>query len=154
MLFSHFPVCEFHKKDQQKPVLMDASRPSNSGALLENKDVTSPSEEDASDAMTAQRQQIAQHEDRNGSLSELDDSDDPEALERSKSTRSIADTLPWYRELLFVAVICLGQLFTRKSHTSRSSQKERYETDTMEYCRGRAGPGPVDSSYHRRNLGT
>lgn len=53
--------------------------------------------------------------------SELDDDDSPQdALERSKSTRSIAETLPWYRELLFVAVICLGQLFTRKSSQQAS----------------------------------
>lgn len=47
--------------------------------------------------------------------SDEDGDDDPEALVRTKSTRSIADTLPWYREVLFVAVICLGQLYTRKS---------------------------------------
>lgn len=48
--------------------------------------------------------------------SEADDDDSPQdALERSKSTRSIAETMPWYRELLFVAVICLGQLYTRES---------------------------------------
>lgn len=47
-----------------------------------------------------------------------DESDNnADALERSKSTRSVAETLPWYRELLFVAVICLAQLYTRKSNT-------------------------------------
>ncbi|KAJ4393237.1 multidrug-resistance type transporter aminotriazole resistance [Gnomoniopsis smithogilvyi] len=45
--------------------------------------------------------------------SDSDQEGDPETLHRSKSTRSIAETLPWYRELLFVAVICLGQLYTQ-----------------------------------------
>ncbi|CAN8097735.1 unnamed protein product [Discula destructiva] len=46
---------------------------------------------------------------------DLDDGgdSDPEALARTKSTQSIAESLPWYRELLFVAVICLGQLYTQ-----------------------------------------
>lgn len=43
-----------------------------------------------------------------------EDLGDPEGLTRTKSGRSIAETLPLYREILFVAVICLGQLYTRK----------------------------------------
>lgn len=40
---------------------------------------------------------------------------DPEvALGKTKSAASIAETLPLYREVLFVAVICCGQLFTRE----------------------------------------
>ncbi|ORY63444.1 major facilitator superfamily domain-containing protein [Pseudomassariella vexata] len=47
-----------------------------------------------------------------------DDSDgdrdgEPRTLTRPKSTVSVAETLPWYRELLFVIIICLAQLFTQ-----------------------------------------
>lgn len=34
---------------------------------------------------------------------------------RMTSTVSIAEQLPLYREILFVTVLCLAQLFTRKS---------------------------------------
>lgn len=55
-----------------------------------------------------------------GPPSDLDGGEeDPEALNRTKSTRSVAETLPWYRELLFVAVICLAQLFTRESFLAK-----------------------------------
>lgn len=42
---------------------------------------------------------------------------------RRSSMVSVAETLPLHRELLFVAIICLAQLFTRESH--RMSCKER-----------------------------
>lgn len=65
--------------------------------------------------------QFAGHDDPDRTpFSDLTSSDsrhyegDPEALARTKSARSIAETLPLYREILFVAVICLGQLYTRK----------------------------------------
>ncbi|PSR76832.1 major facilitator superfamily domain-containing protein [Coniella lustricola] len=41
------------------------------------------------------------------------DTHDLEALDRTATSRSIAETLPWYRQVLFVAVICLAQLFTQ-----------------------------------------
>jgi hypothetical protein len=44
-----------------------------------------------------------------------DDEDMGHAATRMTSTTSIAETLPLYRELLFVTVICLAQLFTRES---------------------------------------
>lgn len=34
---------------------------------------------------------------------------------RVKSTASIAEAMPLWREVIFVATICLGQLYTRKS---------------------------------------
>ncbi|KAF3761914.1 hypothetical protein M406DRAFT_267124 [Cryphonectria parasitica EP155] len=66
--------------------------------------------------MTAEDEREGQRRQSVTSQSGLEDDDnggDAEALERTRSTRSIAETLPWYRELLFVAVICLGQLFTQ-----------------------------------------
>ncbi|KUI56179.1 hypothetical protein VP1G_03513 [Cytospora mali] len=42
-----------------------------------------------------------------------DDTENPEALEKTQTAVSIAETLPLYRELLFVAVICLAQLYTQ-----------------------------------------
>lgn len=48
--------------------------------------------------------------------SDSDDRDEPEhqALAKTKTAQSIAETLPWYRELLFVALVCLAQLYTRE----------------------------------------
>lgn len=48
--------------------------------------------------------------------SDTDDRDEPEhqALAKTKTAQSIAETLPWYRELLFVALVCLAQLYTRE----------------------------------------
>lgn len=48
------------------------------------------------------------------SPSDNDGREDPEALRKTKSNAtSIAESLPLYRELLFVAVICSGQLYTQ-----------------------------------------
>lgn len=48
--------------------------------------------------------------------SDSDDRNEPEhqALAKTKTAQSIAETLPWYRELLFVALVCLAQLYTRE----------------------------------------
>lgn len=48
--------------------------------------------------------------------SDSDDINEPEhqALAKTKTAQSIAETLPWYRELLFVALVCLAQLYTRE----------------------------------------
>jgi hypothetical protein len=53
-------------------------------------------------------------------LADSDDNRDledpePSALAKTKTSQSIAETLPWYRELLFVALVCLAQLYTRES---------------------------------------
>lgn len=47
--------------------------------------------------------------------SDSEDRDEPEhpTLAKTKTAQSIAETLPWYRELLFVALVCLAQLYTR-----------------------------------------
>lgn len=52
--------------------------------------------------------------------SDSDDRDEPEiqALAKTKTAQSIAETLPWYRELLFVALVCLAQLYTREFPSS------------------------------------
>ncbi|KAL1853993.1 multidrug-resistance type transporter aminotriazole resistance [Diaporthe australafricana] len=49
-------------------------------------------------------------------LSDSDDRDEPvenQALAKTKTVQSIAETLPWYRELLFVSLVCLAQLYTQ-----------------------------------------
>lgn len=48
--------------------------------------------------------------------SDSDDRDEPDnqTLAKTKTAQSIAETLPWYRELLFVALVCLAQLYTRE----------------------------------------
>lgn len=49
------------------------------------------------------------------SASDVDEREDSEALGKTKSNAtSIAESMPLYREVLFVAVICLGQLYTRE----------------------------------------
>ncbi|KAI3390363.1 hypothetical protein diail_9945 [Diaporthe ilicicola] len=47
--------------------------------------------------------------------SDSDERDEPEhqALAKTNTAQSIAETLPWYRELLFVALVCLAQLYTQ-----------------------------------------
>lgn len=142
----------------------------NSGSMAESSRMNNtvwlekpslPDSEDASTHMATLRvpphrvgDSEGQRRDPAESSSDVDDSEDPEALGRTKSTRSIAETLPWYRELLFVAVICLGQLFTRKSGflcilvvTSRAL------TFWMPRSRGGTGPSLVNHSYYRLNLG-
>lgn len=47
----------------------------------------------------------------------LDDEDMGPTATRMTSTVSIAEQLPLWRELLFVTVICLAQLFTREWHS-------------------------------------
>lgn len=116
--------------------------------------------EDASTHTTTQRlptPRIGDKEDRRRdpaeSPSDVDDSEDTGALDRTKSTRSIAETLPWYRELLFVAVICLGQLFTRKSRILSDLALPLATNKRFVWSRGGTGPGLVDNSYHRLHMG-
>lgn len=45
---------------------------------------------------------------------ETDDADMGAAATRRNSTVSVAEQLPLFREILFVMVICLAQLYTRK----------------------------------------
>jgi hypothetical protein len=60
------------------------------------------------------------------SPSDKDGREDPEALRKTKSNAtSIAESLPLYRELLFVAVICSGQLYTRECPVSMSPLTSR-----------------------------
>lgn len=49
--------------------------------------------------------------------SDSDDRDEPvehQTLAKTRTVQSVAETLPWYRELLFVALVCLAQLYTRQ----------------------------------------
>lgn len=70
---------------------------------------------------TSSRQDVdgyqSQTESTDASISDVDERQDPEALEITKTksnAASIAESMPLYRELLFVAVICCGQLYTRE----------------------------------------
>ncbi|ROV95970.1 hypothetical protein VMCG_07979 [Cytospora schulzeri] len=55
-----------------------------------------------------------QSESIDASPSDVYERDDPEALGKTRSNAtSIAESLPLYREVLFVAVICCGQLYTQ-----------------------------------------
>lgn len=57
----------------------------------------------------------ALHVDNSAGRGIIEDEDaDSESMRRIESAVSIAETLPLYQEILFVFVICLAQLFTRK----------------------------------------
>lgn len=96
---------------------------------------------------------------RHGSSAEMsyttlntEQADDKNTLAKKNSASTpVTESMPWYREALFVGTICLSQLFTRKC--SELTTHPYLVSKTKKIFRSRRGPGSIDRTCHRCNMG-